>query len=233
MALPDLAVLEQRLGVRFRDRALLEQALVHRSFLNESGEQSTASNERMEFLGDAIVGLIAAQHLYSLEPPLSEGEMTTVRAALVRGETLARWARSLDLGTYLFMGRGEVSQGGRDRPAILASTFEAVVAAIAIDGGYDRARDFVLGLLAPEAQRIITGRTAKDHKSHLQEILQSSRQVTPIYRVVETVGPDHNRTFFVEVLAEDEALGRGSGRSKQAAEQQAAREALLALGFGR
>jgi ribonuclease-3 len=233
MAWPDLTSLEERAGVTFANRTLLEQALVHRSILNEFPDLPLASNERLEFLGDAILGLIAAQYLFGLEPPLTEGEMTTVRAALVRRETLARWARALDLGDFLYLGRGEIASGGRDRPGLLASTFEAVVAAIAIDRGLDFARDFVLRFLAPEAEELIARRTAKDHKSRLQEVVQALRQVTPIYRVVDTVGPDHDRTYIVEALAGDEVIGHGSGSSKQIAEQEAAREALASLSKNR
>lgn len=225
----DLADLEGRLGLVFADRALLAQALVHRSALNEAPDLPLVSNERLEFLGDAIIGYVAAQHLYGLVPPLSEGEMTTVRAALVRRETLARWARAFDLGAFLFLGRGEISQGGRERPVLLASAFEAVVAAVALDRGLEAARTFILRLLAPEAAEVIAGRTAKDHKSRLQEVVQAVRQVTPVYRVVDTLGPDHDRTYMVEVLAGDEVLGHGAGPSKQGAEQEAAREALAAF----
>lgn len=233
MSQAEIAELEERLGLPFDDRALLEQALVHRSALNEHPDLPLESNERLEFLGDAILGFIAAQYLFGLEPPLDEGEMTTVRAALVRRETLARWARSLELGRFLRLSRGEISQGGRDRPLLLASAFEAVVAAIALDQGLPVATEFVLRFLAPEAQEVMAGHTAKDHKSRLQEVVQAMRQITPAYRVVETIGPDHDRTYVVEALAGDEVLGHGSGPSKQIAEQEAAREALANLREGR
>lgn len=223
---PDLAEVERDLGLAFTQPALLEEALVHRSYLNEGRGAGLASNERLEFLGDAILGYLAAQYLFATYPEFSEGEMTTVRAALVRAEMLARWARTLGLGGHLRMGRGEEASGGRDRRTILASAFEALVAAIALDQGLEAARAFLLRFLEPECRRIVAEQTAKDFKSRLQEAIQSRRQVTPTYRTVEVLGPEHERTFVVEALAGDEVLARASGPSKQEAEQAAAKAAL-------
>jgi ribonuclease-3 len=222
--------LEARLRVAFRRRELLEQALVHRSYLNENPDFPLASNERLEFFGDAILGYITAEHLFVHYPQLSVGEMTTLRAALVRRDTLAQWARALELGRFMYLGRGEAVSGGRDRPALLAATFEAVVAAIALDADLEAARAFLRRFVAPETQRLLAEESAKDYKSRLQEVVQSLRQITPTYRIVATLGPDHEKTFIVEVLAGADVLGRGSGLSKQAAEQEAAKEALSALG---
>ncbi|MCL5110767.1 MAG: ribonuclease III [Chloroflexi bacterium] len=224
--LQDLAA-SRRISVRSPD--LLAQALVHRSALNEAPEVGLASNERLEFLGDAIIGYLAAQYLYFTYPEFSEGEMTTVRAALVRADTLARWAQSLDLGRHLRLGRGEEASGGRTRRTLLASAFEAVVAAVALDQGLEAARLVLMRFLEPECRKVVAGQTAKDAKSRLQEAMQSLRQVTPTYRVAETLGPDHDRTFVVEVLADEDVLARASGPSKQEAEQAAAREALARL----
>jgi len=223
---PDLADVERALALAFSRPALLEEALVHRSYLNEGRGAGLVANERLEFLGDAILGYLTAQYLFSTYPEFSEGEMTTVRAALVRAETLARWARALDLGGHLRMGRGEEASGGRNRRTILASAFEALVAAVALDQGLEAARAFLLRFLEPECRRIVSDRTAKDCKSRLQEAVQSRRQVTPTYRTVEMLGPEHERTFVVEVLAGDEVLARASGPSKQEAEQAAAKAAL-------
>lgn len=217
------------LGLSVRSPDLLAQALVHRSALNEAPEVGLASNERLEFLGDAIIGYLAAQYLYFTYPEFSEGEMTTVRAALVRADTLARWAQSLDLGRHLRLGRGEEASGGRTRRTLLASAFEAVVAAVALDQGLEAARLVLMRFLEPECRKVVAGQTAKDAKSRLQEAMQSLRQVTPTYRVAETLGPDHDRTFVVEVLADEDVLARASGPSKQEAEQAAAREALARL----
>ncbi len=224
--LQDLAA---ALGLSVRSPDLLAQALVHRSALNEAPEVGLASNERLEFLGDAIIGYLAAQYLYFTYPEFSEGEMTTVRAALVRADTLARWAQSLDLGRHLRLGRGEEASGGRTRRTLLASAFEAVVAAVALDQGLEAARLVLMRFLEPECRKVVAGQTAKDAKSRLQEAMQSLRQVTPTYRVAETLGPDHDRTFVVEVLADEDVLARASGPSKQEAEQAAAREALARL----
>lgn len=228
----DITTLETKLGLTFRQRALLEQSLVHRSYLNERGGERVASNERLEFLGDAALGYFAADYLYATYPEMSEGEMTTLRAALVRGETLARWARTLDLGRHLYLGRGEAATGGRERTALLASAFEAIIAAVILDQGQAAGRALVLRFLAPEAERILATHTAKDYKSRLQEVVQALRQLTPTYRLAGTSGPDHALTFVAEVLAGQEVLGRGEGFSKQQAEQEAARAALAALENG-
>lgn len=225
----NLQDLASALGLSVRSPDLLAQALVHRSALNEAPEVGLASNERLEFLGDAIIGYLAAQYLYFTYPEFSEGEMTTVRAALVRADTLARWAQSLDLGRHLRLGRGEEASGGRTRRTLLASAFEAVVAAVALDQGLEAARLVLMRFLEPECRKVVAGQTAKDAKSRLQEAMQSLRQVTPTYRVAETLGPDHDRTFVVEVLADEDVLARASGPSKQEAEQAAAREALARL----
>ncbi len=224
-----LAALEANLGVTFSRRELLAQALVHRSYRNENPDFPLGSNERLEFLGDAIIGYLVAEYLYATYPQLAEGEMTTLRAALVRRDTLARWARALSLGHHLLMGKGEARSGGRSRPGLLASAFEAVVAAVALDRGLEAARALLLRFLVPDVQRLLAAQTAKDYKSRLQEVLQARRQVIPTYRVVATSGPEHEKVFHVVVAAGEEVLGQGSGPSKQAAEQAAAREALAAL----
>lgn len=226
MALADLAALQQTLGISFNDPSLLEQALVHSSYVNEKPDIVSASNERLEFLGDAVLGLVVAERLYQDFPHSAEGEMTRLRAALVRRDTLARMAIIINLGDYLYLGKGEEASGGRCKPANLAGAFEAIIAAIFLDQGSITARDFILSLFKEELQRIASHGARVDYKSQLQEFIQTREQQTPAYQVVETMGPDHDRRFTVEVRAGDSVLGRGSGKSKKAAETEAARAAL-------
>ena len=225
----DLAVLQQTLGVSFEDISLLEQALIHSSHINENPGFALTSNERLEFLGDAVLGLIVAEKLYQDYPHLTEGEMTRLRAALVRRETLARMARTIRLGDYLYLGRGEEASGGRDKPANLAAALEAVIAAIFLDQGPPNTKDFILRLLDAELQKVVSQGTEVDYKSELQELIQSREQQTPTYHVTEATGPDHSKTFVVEVRLGGVVLGRGSGKSKKAAETEAARSALERL----
>jgi ribonuclease-3 len=224
-----LDALQAALGVKFEDESLLQQALVHRSYLNENPALHLVSNERLEFLGDAVLGFVVANELYSRFPDFSEGELTRLRAALVRGETLSRIAASLQLGEYLYLGHGEEESGGRSRARNLSCTLEAVIGAVFLDGGLDAVESFILKLLNGELEGVVEDKLAADYKSRLQQLIQSERKITPIYRTIEEVGPDHAKTFTVEVLAGDSILGRGSGRSKRAAEVDAARHALQGL----
>lgn len=230
--MPDIIELQGRLRYKFGDAEILCQALVHRSYLNESQEPGISSNERLEFLGDALLGLVVAQELYRRSPELSEGEMTRLRSILVCRETLAELARSLDLGSYLYLGKGEAASGGRERPSNLAGAMEAVIGAIFWDGGFRAARRLVLRLLGREIDAVIKSRPPVDYKSSLQEVVQAQRRLTPTYRAIAVIGPEHDREFLVEVLAGDEVLGRGRGMSKQLAEMDAARAALEALEVG-
>lgn len=227
--MPDIIKLQQRLHYTFKDIDVLRLALVHRSYLNESQEPGISSNERLEFLGDAVLGLVVAQELYQLNPDWSEGEMTRLRSLLVRRETLAELARGLDLGSYLCLGKGEAASGGRERPSNLASALEAVIGATFLDGGFRAAKRVVLRLLGREMETVTKSKPPTDYKSRLQEVVQARRKVTPTYRTVAVVGPEYDRQFMVEVLAGDEVLGRGRGLSKQLAEMDAARAALEAL----
>lgn len=222
----DFADLQNSLLINFDDLSLLQQSLVHRSWLNENPGFAIPSNERLEFLGDALLNFVVAEKLYTRFPELAEGELTKLRATLICGETLARVGVRLQLGDYLYLGRGEEQSGGRQRQSNLASAFEAVAGAILVDQGFDRAKDFVLNWLGDELEEGIEERLAADYKSRLQELIQSRRQITPIYRIIEVTGPEHDREFTVEVLAGGEVIGRGSGKSKQLAEKEAARVAL-------
>ena len=228
----DLAALEQILGVSFNESSLLEQALVHSSYINENPGFAPASNERLEFLGDAVLGLVVAEKLYQDLPHLTEGEMTKLRAALVRRDTLARMARAIGLGDHLYLGKGEEASGGRRKPANLAAALEAVIAAIFLDQGSSTTRDFILRLLDAELEKVASWGAGVDYKSELQELIQAKEQQTPNYRVVEAMGPDHDKRFTVEVRLGDTVLGRGSGKSKKMAETEAARSALEQLSTG-
>jgi len=227
--LADLVALQETLGVFFNDLSLLEQAMVHSSYINENPGLAPVSNERLEFLGDAILDFIVAEKLYQDFPDLTEGEMTKLRSVLVRRDTLARIAGAIRLGDYLYLGRGEEASGGRHKSANLAGALEAVIAAIFLDSGLAITRDFVLKLLNKELQKVIKPDTGVDYKSQLQELIQSKYHSTPTYRLVEAMGPDHDKRFIVEVIAGDVVLGKGSGKSKKMAETEAARSALARL----
>lgn len=225
----DLLILQRTLGVSFNNTSLLKQALVHSSYLNENPSLTSTSNERLEFLGDAILGLIVAEKLYQDSPHSNEGEMTKFRAALIRRETLARMAEAIRLGDYLYLGKGEETSGGRHKSANLAAALEAVVAAIFLDRGSTTARDFILRLLGTELQKVVSQGTGVDYKSEFQELIQAREQQTPNYSVIDIAGPDHAKTFTVEVSIGETVWGKGSGKSKKAAESEAARSALAKL----
>ena len=225
----DLEALQQVLGVSFNKISLLEQCLVHRSYLNENPDFPLSSNERLEFLGDAVLGLIVADKLYRDFPRLSEGEMTRLRAYLVRQETLAEVATSLKLGQHLYLGRGEGAGGGRARSSNLACALEAIIGAVFIDQGLAKTRKLMLRWLTPRLEEALLEEQGVDYKSRLQELVQASRHLTPVYRLVEMAGPDHARQFTVEAVVGEEVLGHGQGSSKQAAELEAARVALSNL----
>ena len=222
----ELNILQQNLGVHFDDPSLLEQSLIHRSYLNENPDFPLPSNERLEFLGDAVLGLVVAKKLYIDFPDLSEGKMTKLRAALVCRETLARLASSLGLGEYLRLGKGEEASGGRKRQSNLACTMEALVGAVLIDQGINAAEGFVLSLIDMQLGRAIEEAITTDYKSRLQELTQAREQRIPVYRTVKAVGPAHKKEFIVEVLLGDDVIGKGRGRSKRMAEKEAARVAL-------
>jgi ribonuclease III len=220
---------ESVLGFTFHDKSLLTRALTHRSYLNENPDLPYLDNERLEFLGDAILDFVAAEYLYQHFPEMSEGDLTSLRAALVKGESLARFAVDLGLPPYLLMSRGEDAAGGRTRAPLLAGAFEALIGALYLDQGFDAARELVLRFVAPAAEQVHRERLDRDAKSMLQELSQGHLQVTPQYRLVETRGPDHAKEFTIEVVLKDKVYGSGVGRNKQTAEQEAARVALEVL----
>lgn len=221
-----LTTLQKTLKIRFKNKALLEQALVHSSYINENPGLAEGDNERLEFLGDAILGFIIADELYKRFPQFSEGEMTRVRSSMVSQDALSRMAKSIKLGDFLYLGKGEEGGGGRSKPANLSGALEALTAAIFLDRGLAVTRKFVLKLMAKKMGKALSQGVEADYKTKLQETMQAKRQLKPKYRVIEAVGPAHDRRFTVEVRAGDSVIGRGSGKSKKSAETEAARVAL-------
>lgn len=216
----------ERNGLPFRDLALLRMALTHRSYLNEHPEVDGDDNERLEYLGDAVLDFLLAEALYRRFPQAREGELTNLRAALVRRETLARFAEQLGVGEALLMGHGEVETGGRARAATLCAAFEALVGALYLDQGLEAVGRFIMPLVEVELAAARTEAADKDPKSRLQELAQGLLGVTPRYRTVKAEGPDHARIFTVEVYLGGVVCGVGEGHGKQAAAQQAAAAAL-------
>lgn len=213
----------------FNNKVLLEQAFIHRSYLNETNGQ-LQSNERLEFLGDAVLELIVSLFLYQRYPDYSEGSMTELRSKLVQTITLSLAATRLNFGKYLKMSRGEKASGGDKNPSILANTFEAVVGALYEDRGFQQSYNFVVENLLMPAEKQFNQELPKDYKSALQELVQAKKQPSPTYQVLESLGPDHNKTFTVAVLVAEKELAKGIGKSKQTAEQEAAKAALAYFG---
>ncbi|NLF77635.1 MAG: ribonuclease III [Chloroflexi bacterium] len=230
--MPDLKTVQQRLGLQFHDLSLLQRALTHRSYLNEHPEHSLEDNERLEFLGDAVLDFIAGSWLYDRFPEMDEGRLTRLRAGLVRTEALAQFSEQLRLGEALLLGRGEAESGGRRRFKNLAGVFEALVGAIYMDQGMDAAQRFVEPLFTPALEDILSRAADKDAKSLLQEWSQSKLGETPLYRTVSTQGPDHAKEFTVAVIVGTTVCGHGTGHSKQIAAQIAAQQALEAIEAG-
>jgi ribonuclease-3 len=227
--LKDLSELQEKIGIPFREPALLELALTHSSYINENPDPPRSSNERLEFLGDSVLGLVIAEKLFHDLPEAAEGELTRLRSALVRREMLAQIAGQIKLGDFLLLGNGEEAGGGRTKPVNLAGSFESLIAAIYLDQGIETAANFILELFGPEMFRMDHKRALNDYKSELQEVLQAESQITPTYHLIEATGPDHDREFTIEVKADDRILGRGRGKSKKAAEMEAAHTALKRL----
>ena len=234
MRAPDkTTAFEAALDIRFRDPALLTQALTHRSFVNEfEGEDDIRDNERLEFLGDAVLDLIVADLLYRKFPRVDEGELTQLRSALVKTETLARLGQDCRLGEFLRVGHGEEITGGRERHSILCQAFEALIGAIYLDQGLDAVIDFVVPPLLDQLERVIAEGLHIDARSQLQERVQARLNITPDYRVIGAEGPEHAKEFRVEVAIGEALLGTGIGGSKRAAAQAAARAALKQLEAG-
>ena len=222
----DIEKLEKTLGIVFRDKSLLQRALTHRSYLNEHPEFPFEDNERLEFLGDAVLDFVTGEYLYHRFPEQREGSLTSLRSVLVRRNTLAEFARQWDLGHFLMMGHGEAETGGRNRSATLCAAFEAVIGALYLDQGVESVHDLIEPLIVPQIARTLRERLDKDPKSRLQELAQGRMHQTPRYRTVSESGPDHAKVFTVEATIGGEAFGEGQGLSKQQAAQEAARAAL-------
>jgi len=226
---PDFAEFEQILGITFRNKELLYEALSHSSYANEKKKQRR-SNERLEFLGGRVLSIVVSQYLFQNYPDLPEGELTKIRAALVCEKSLHRFALQIRLGEFLLLGKGETHTGGRERPSILADAFEAVIAAIYLDAGLEIARAHILRFIPkniPENRSMLFG----DYKTALQEVVQKNPEEKVEYLLIDESGPDHSKTFAVEVCLNSNVIGRGKGRSKKEAEQMAAKEALELMGY--
>ncbi|MBC5659929.1 ribonuclease III [Anaerosacchariphilus sp. NSJ-68] len=219
-----LEELEKKLGYTFQDRKLLEHALCHSSYANERHWDRLENNERLEFLGDAVLELITSEYLYKNYPKMPEGEATRTRASIVCEQTLALCARDLGLGDWLRLGKGEELTGGRDRDSITSDAMEALLGAVYLDGGFANAKEFVHHFILNDIEH---KKLFYDSKTILQEQIQSETEVPIHYELIKEEGPDHNKRFTVQVLLETEVLGTGCGRTKKAAEQEAAYRALL------
>ena len=221
--------LERKIGYTFRDQKLLTRALTHSSYANE-GKRHGKHNERLEFLGDSVLSIVVAKHLFLSYPNIPEGDLTKLRAGLVCEKALDVFADRIDLGKYLLLGKGEEMTGGRKRPSILADAFEALIAAIYLDGGMEEAERFVLSFI-PKELDVKKANPLSDYKTALQEIIQQNREEKIEYLLVSEKGPDHAKVFTVEVLLNSNVIGTGEGRSKKQAEQNAAKEALSLMGY--
>lgn len=222
----NLNKLFELIGINFKDELIIKEALTHRSFLNEAKTKNLKNNERMEFLGDAVLEMIVTVFLLNKFSEFPEGELTSLRASLVRTESLADEAKRLELGNFIFMSKGEESTGGRNRPYILANAFEALIGAIYLDQGYNVVQDFIIKNVCYKIDNIVESEGYIDSKSKLQEISQETLKITPTYKLLGSSGPDHNKTFDMGVYVGEDLYGKGQGKSKQEAEQNAASNAL-------
>lgn len=220
-----LSDLETVLDIKIKNNDLFTQALTHRSYLNED-KNFKQSNERLEFLGDSVLSLLTSNEIFKRFPDLPEGKLTYLRSTLVRTETLAKVSQELKLGDYLFLSRGEEKEGGRNNPSLLANTFEAILGAIYLDQGIDKAKEFLQQYLFPHIVNFVNTTERYDYKSLLQEVIQEKNRVTPVYKVVKEEGPDHSKIFTIDVFVGNKILARGQGKSKQDAEQASAKLAL-------
>ena len=223
----DMENIQTELGLQFIDASLLLRALTHRSYLNENPDLALEDNQRLEFLGDAVLDFITGVWLYHHFPEFQEGRLTSLRAALVCTPALAKFARQIELGRYLRLGKGEDENGGRERDANLCDAFEALVGALCLDNGLQAVEELLHPLLKDETERVLTADSDRDPKSRFQEWSQAERGITPHYRTLKASGPDHARTFVVAVYVGDDVYGKGQGSSKQSAARAAAEMALI------
>ena len=229
--MPLVAQFADQLNLKFKDLSILEQAFIHRSYLNEHKEITLQHNERLEFLGDAVLELVVTDYLFKKYPDKDEGDLTAYRAALVNAVTLSEVAANLKMNDYLLLSKGESKDTGRARQVILANTFEAVVGAIYLDLGYEMARDFIAKNLFAKTEEIVTKNLWQDAKSFFQEKAQENYSMTPNYKVISETGPDHNKRFTIGLYLNNELVSTGEGHSKQEAEQSAAQMGLQAKGW--
>ncbi len=222
----DLSKFEEKTKITFKDKKLLEQAFIHRSYINENTGSKLSHNERLEFLGDAVLELIVTDYLYNKYPDRDEGELTAYRSALVNAVIIGEVAQELGMNDFLLLSKGEAKDAGRARSYILANTYEAYVGALYIDQGYDQARMFISKTLFGKIYMIVAQKLWRDAKSLVQEKSQEYLSITPVYKVINEVGPDHDKHFTVGVFFGSEQVATGKGKSKQEAEQAAARSAL-------
>ena len=227
----DFSKFEKKLNITFKDKDLLMQAFLHRSYLNENKGLKMDHNERLEFLGDAVLELVVTEFLFAKYPKKPEGDLTSYRAALVNTVTLSGVAGDLGMNDFLLLSKGEAKDTGRARQYILANTFESFVGALYLDGGYEQAKDFIAKNLFPLTDEIVEKGLWQDSKSRFQEVAQEKESVTPQYKTVQEVGPDHAKNFIVGVYLDDKKIGEGEGKSKQEAEQAAAQNALESKGW--
>ncbi len=227
----DFGEFEKIIGINFKDKSILVQSLTHRSFLNEHRSNKSGHNERLEFLGDAVLELVVTHYLYNEYPSKTEGDMTSIRSALVNAQTCAEVAKNINLNEFLLLSKGESKDTGRARQYILANALEAVIGAIYLDSGYESAKDFIFRFMIPMTERIITEELWVDAKSKFQERAQDEVSITPSYKTLKEEGPDHDKKFTVGVFLKQDLVAEGIGDSKQEAEQDAARKALKEKGW--
>lgn len=227
----ELNKFETKIGISFNDKNLLKQAFLHRSYLNEHKELGLDHNERLEFLGDAVVEIVVTDFLYHKFKSTPEGELTAYRAALVNANTMSEVASKLEMNDFMYLSKGEAKDTGRARQIILANAFEAIVGAIYLDQGYDVAKEFIVANLLPTIDQIVSEKLWQDAKSYFQEKAQEVMSITPTYKILSETGPDHNKRFTVGLFLTDEQIATGEGHSKQEAEQEAARKGLEEKGW--
>jgi ribonuclease-3 len=224
----ELQLFERHAGIRFKELGALNQAFTHRSFANELSETSL-NNERLEFLGDSVLGMVVSEYLYQSLPDQPEGELARIKSFVVSEASLSDISKRLRVDNFILIGKGEEYSGGRSKKAILADALEAIIGAYHLDSGFMPARKFVHDILIPEINKVLENRHAKDYKTLLQELVQKRMRTYPRYKVVQKSGPDHDRTFTIDVVIADHAYGPGKGKNKKEAEQDAARIAYLSL----
>lgn len=225
----DYSAFEAKIGYTFKNKELLHEALSHSSYANEQ-KHGRHSNERLEFLGDSVLSIIVSEHLFSHFKHLPEGELTKIRASLVCEKALYEFSKKIDLGNFIFLGKGEENSGGRNRPSIIADAFEAVIAAVYLDGGIENAKKYVLGFIPKDLDKN-SSKKLNDYKTVLQEVIQRNPEEKVEYVLTGESGPDHNKLFEVQVMLNSNVIGTGQGRSKKLAEQMAAKEALELMGY--